>query len=159
MFRITYFYWSTVNIATATKLITIMIVTEHGPSVDNQPQCTVIQITANLMRNALKHNGKMVRGFPARFQRSCRLQSPCAACLPVYAYFLAFCYFPNIKESLQNLTIPLQIHAHFSTCRYQSAFESVGFRRFFTNPNPSDLQTRFLSDSDLIFVLVQFGLQ
>ena len=32
------------------------------------------------------------------------------------------------------------------------------FRRFFTNPNLSDLQTCFLSDSDLIFVLVQFGL-
>jgi len=34
-------------------------------------------------------------------------------------------------------------------------FESDGLRHFFTNPNPTDLQTRFLTDSDLklIFVL------
>jgi len=36
-------------------------------------------------------------------------------------------------------------------------FKSVGFNRFFTNLNRLDLQTRFLSDSDLIFVLVRFG--
>ena len=33
---------------------------------------------------------------------------------------------------------------------FESDFGSVGFRRFFTNLNPSDLRTRFLSDSDLI---------
>jgi len=29
-------------------------------------------------------------------------------------------------------------------------FKSVGFRRFFTNPNLTDLQTHFLSDSNFI---------
>jgi len=32
-------------------------------------------------------------------------------------------------------------------------FESDGYSHFFTNPNLSDLQTQFLTDSDLIFVL------
>ena len=36
---------------------------------------------------------------------------------------------------------------------FESDFESVGFCRFFTNSNPWDLQTCFLSDLDLIFVL------
>ena len=40
----------------------------------------------------------------------------------------------------------------------ESDFISVGFNRFFTNLNPSDLQARFLSYSDLILVLVRFGL-
>jgi len=40
---------------------------------------------------------------------------------------------------------------------FESDFESVGFRRFFTTTNPSDLQARFLLDSDLIFVLARFG--
>jgi len=41
---------------------------------------------------------------------------------------------------------------------FESDFESVRFCRFLTNPNPSDLQTRFLSDSDMLFVLVRSGL-
>jgi len=41
---------------------------------------------------------------------------------------------------------------------FKSDFESIGFSHFFTNPNLSDLQTHFLLDSDLIFVLVRFGL-
>ena len=36
---------------------------------------------------------------------------------------------------------------------FKSDFESKGFCHFFTNPNPSDLQTHFLLDLDLIFVL------
>ena len=36
---------------------------------------------------------------------------------------------------------------------FKSDFESDGFRHFFTNPNAEDLQTRFIMDSDLIFVL------
>jgi len=36
-------------------------------------------------------------------------------------------------------------------------FESIEFCRFFTNLNPSDMQTRFLSNSDLIFVLVRLN--
>ena len=41
----------------------------------------------------------------------------------------------------------------------KSDFISVGFHCFFTNPNPSDLQARFLSYSGMILVLVRFGLQ
>jgi len=33
---------------------------------------------------------------------------------------------------------------------FESAFESVRFCHFFTNPHPSNLQIRFLSDLDLI---------
>jgi len=36
---------------------------------------------------------------------------------------------------------------------FEFNFESDGFRHFFTNLYPTDLQTRFLTDSDLIFVL------
>jgi len=35
---------------------------------------------------------------------------------------------------------------------FKSNFESDGFCHFFTNPNPTALQTGFLTDSDLIFV-------
>jgi len=46
----------------------------------------------------------------------------------------------------------LQITPHMPLpCRDVTDFESIGFRRFFTNLNPSHLLTHFLSDSDLIF--------
>jgi len=36
---------------------------------------------------------------------------------------------------------------------FESDFESDGFRHCFTNPNPTDFQTRFLTDLDKIYVL------
>ena len=36
---------------------------------------------------------------------------------------------------------------------FEANFESERFCHFFTNPNRTDLQTCFLTDSDLIFVV------
>jgi len=58
---------------------------------------------------------------------------------------------PKIGLTANKLSVKQNISRDVTD--FKSDFKSDGFRHFFTNPNLSGLQTRFVSNSDLIFVL------
>ena len=48
----------------------------------------------------------------------------------------------------KNAQKPLHVAGTRDVTDFESDFESDGFRHFFTNPNPLDLQTRFFIGFD-----------